>query len=1070
MQPQSIIRRVTTLLLTLAFLGATQVTLAAAGKVLFVAGSVTLERKGTRALKVGDPLDLGDVVATGAQSRAQILMADGARIALRANSRFRIDELALPSNVQQPAMAVAVAESGKSVATLLKGGFSTRDGTVGKNNPSGYEVRTPIGTLGIRGTYYTAVFCRGDCADAPGLPPGQPIADGLYVVVDEGTITFNGRGLSLALTAPRVEFIPLETTDPQQLADPPAFLRNDGAGRLEAAGRPLPIAAATAPLSALNDRRDPADAPDRGPVRNIKAASSSDAADTAGDSSDKASGDVPPDRSIQAQSVLGRTVDLIDPQQPLATQTSVAAAVPTTQTPFTTATTQPADTLVFNGGGSLTGFDAPFGAGAGAPLGTYASGTAALVDAGSNGASGLRWGRWSTGSATATTASGTQTLNLANASLHWIAGPVFELVPVLPVSGTTNFVLAGGTSPTDTGGRVGVLNGAVLAADFTAQQVSTTLSLDINGVNWLASGTGPITAGTVRFGGTFNGVLIDGRVPGSGEFSGFFSAGPTTPDQLSGVGLSYQLRDSLQQLGTVSGVAAFVPGTGQAPQAPAVFRDVAYSVGTFAGSSYSTGSATDTAAQLSVDASGNLTSFFAPITSRGAGTIGIGTASTANTGANAATGIRWGRWQNGVVNVTVPPSPTTTSDLGSGSLHWIAGTGYGAAPAIPQTGTASYTLVGNTDPTDTLGNVGTLGAASFSADFTARTVSSALSLTIGGHGWFVSGTGTFGANSTLFSGTYNQVGVDNLIDGQGSFSGFFTVPRIGGGTVPGAAISYSVLDSPAGLGTVSGVLALQQGNGNPLTPPPLQPRDIAWVVPAPNFGGTLVRTMAGTDYALDSAFSLAKFLGLDDSDPGQPTNFDLGTSSVAETSSDSLIMMRWGRWSGGNATLTVVANGNVSQLDLTQRSLHWVESADSPTPPVIPTTGTITYLLAGATAPTDRIGNVGTLNSASLIADFTSQLVTSTLDISVGGRNWTALGIGPIGAQAGVLSHQFAGVYTSGTDPDGFTPSGQFSGFFTNPGGVPGVPAGAALTYTLETSPFSNLPQFVDGAAVFRKP
>ena len=63
------------------------------------------------------------------------------------------------------------------------------------------------------------------------------------------------------------------------------------------------------------------------------------------------------------------------------------------------------------------------------------SGTATLLDAGSNGASGIRWGRWSGGTASANTAGGIQQLNLANSSLHWIVGPNFEFMPVLPVAG-----------------------------------------------------------------------------------------------------------------------------------------------------------------------------------------------------------------------------------------------------------------------------------------------------------------------------------------------------------------------------------------------------------------------------------------------------------------------------------------------------------------------------------------------------------------------------------------------------------------------------------------------------------
>src|SRR5688500_6033271 len=71
----------------------------AAGKVLLVSGTVSVEGRNSRALKAGDAVEIGDTVVTDEQSRVQLLMADGARIALRASSQFRIDELALPSSV-----------------------------------------------------------------------------------------------------------------------------------------------------------------------------------------------------------------------------------------------------------------------------------------------------------------------------------------------------------------------------------------------------------------------------------------------------------------------------------------------------------------------------------------------------------------------------------------------------------------------------------------------------------------------------------------------------------------------------------------------------------------------------------------------------------------------------------------------------------------------------------------------------------------------------------------------------------------------------------------------------------
>jgi hypothetical protein len=1036
---------------------ATPAAFAAAGKALFVSGSVTLEGKSKKDLKVGDPVDLGDIVVTGARSRAQLLMADGARIALRASSRFRIDELQLPTNVQQPALAVAVASSGKSVGTLLKGGFSTRDGAIGKNNPSAYEMRTPIGTLGIRGTYYTAVFCRGDCADAPGLPAGQPIPDGLYLAVDEGTITFNGRGLSLTLTAPRFEYIPLDTSDPQQLFDPPAFLRNDGAGAFQVAGRTVRIAAgneANSAASALgNDRRSPEEAP-----RMI--ASVADNREQPGKK---------PEQDIVATSPLGRSVDLLDPQLPFDSKTSLAVSVPGSSLPaFASSSTGLSNTLTFNAGGSLLQFNAPLGAGATAVPATYLSGTAALLDFGSNGASGIRWGRWATGAASVSTINGAQPISLQGSSLHWIVGPTFEVPPVLPVSGSTNFVLAGGTSPTDDLGHAGILGAGTLVADFTAQQVSTALSLDVNGYNWFATGSGPLVAGTNHFNGTYTNVLVDGRLAGTGAFSGFLSAGALASDQLSGAGLSYWL--NLQQLGTVSGVAAFVPGAMQPLVPPVVIRDVAYAVGSIDNGNIGGGAATNTRAQLAFDASGNLTAFDAPVPRAPSGTLGIGVATNADTGIDASTGIRWGRWEGGNIDVTTPPSASASTSLNNEALHWIAGNESGAPPTLPQTGTATYTLVGNTNPTDTLGNVGTLGAMSFTADFTNRTVASAMTLNMAGLTWYASGAATYNAGSQVFTGSYTDVRVQNFVTGQGSFSGFFTSPRIGSGTTAGAGLSYNLSEPSGQLGVISGVAAFQQGGqGSVVTPPTQQSRDIAMISPDTGALGTVVTRAAANGYVLDSGFNLTSLPGLTNVDPKDPARYDIGTNTLVESGVSPLVMLRWGRWAAGDANVTDLANGATYAVNLKTSSLHWIESADSAAPPVIPQFGNYTYALIGATSPTDHAGNVGVLNNATLNADFTNQVVAATFDISISNFNVIATGGGFIGAQFGLPAHQFAGTINGGTiSPIQGTPQGSFSGFFSGPGGsVPGVPGGAGLSYTISDQQGVLV---VDGVAAFKGP
>ena len=87
-------------------------------------------------------------------------------------------------------------------------------------------------------------------------------------------------------------------------------------------------------------------------------------------------------------------------------------------------------------------------------------------------------------------------------------------------------------------------------------QVASTLTIDINGSNWTASGNGSIAAHL--FQGNYGAVAVDGISGGTGVFTGFFSApGPTSdPTFPGGVGLTYGLQDFLG-VTSVSGAAAF---------------------------------------------------------------------------------------------------------------------------------------------------------------------------------------------------------------------------------------------------------------------------------------------------------------------------------------------------------------------------------------------------------------------------------------------------------------------------------------------------------------------------------
>jgi hypothetical protein len=195
------------------------------------------------------------------------------------------------------------------------------------------------------------------------------------------------------------------------------------------------------------------------------------------------------------------------------------------------------------------------------------------------------------------------------------------------------------------------------------------------------------------------------------------------------------------------------------------------------------------------------------------GVVSIGTSANTNTGSDTATGLGWGRW-SGQQAVATVPGATLPIDLASSSLHWVMAASAANAPAMPQTGTANYTLVGNTDPTNTTGVVGTLGSATFNADFTNSTVASTLDLTVGSVNWNATGAGAIGTQLGLpahqFGGAYSVTITGGQVPtGSGGFAGFFSAP---GGTQPGVpggvGLSYTLIDDQ-GLDSVQGVAVFQ---------------------------------------------------------------------------------------------------------------------------------------------------------------------------------------------------------------------------------------------------------------------
>jgi len=508
-----------------------------AGSVLFAKGDVTAERTPAVALAKGDAILDDDTISTGAASRTQLLMIDGAKIAIRPNSQLRIDEY---SWSQDPSQANITTRDDKSVMSLVKGGFRTITGAIGRDSKEDYEVRTAVGVLGIRGTNFAVLLCSGDC--------GGSTEDGLYIGVTAGAIVFRNSAGEIVVEAGEFAFIPMSSRQPEMLTVPPAVLIDDADLRFDGS--------ADDARTGFDDKLGTRRSPETGSAR------------TQDDESEDGTKPGTPEQAIIGTDPDGTPVDITPGESPPPvngrTISYSTGPLGRADTIFSgTLYNEPAQ-LRLDSGNNLEGFTGPYPSAIGMDTADFGIGTASNVETGFDSVTVLRWGRWSGGVASGTLGSDGSdvSLDLGTQSLHWVSGPDMA-PPVMPITGSASYTLVGATSPTDSLGNTGVLGSATFFADFTNLSVDSTLVIDIAGSNWSATGTGNIGSAAALPAHLFSGnysVAITGAITGTGNgvFSGFFSEPGTTsdPSYPGGVGLTYSLQDG-QGITTVSGAAVF---------------------------------------------------------------------------------------------------------------------------------------------------------------------------------------------------------------------------------------------------------------------------------------------------------------------------------------------------------------------------------------------------------------------------------------------------------------------------------------------------------------------------------
>ena len=439
------------------------------------------------------------------------------------------------------------------------------------------------------------------------------------------------------------------------------------------------------------------------------------------------------------------------------------------------------------------------------------------------------------------------------------------------------------------------------------------------------------------------------------------------------------------------------------------------------------------------------------------------------------------------VDGAVSGSTAAAGTWRAGEMRTTLGWGYGSGLSVPWytinepgpvyatqilTGTSELSPAVWTRPLAADGTSGALRASALRIDFTRQTVSTRLEATVGAVGWLAQVTdaplgrdGSFAVTAPAGCGNC-ALSVSRTLGTQQAAAGSLQ-GRLGGVAAESAALAYE-------FHTVAGAWDSLQGA-------------VGYTTPRGSHDATAARRTV----------LLAGELGPWDAAAGRREAAVLAVEAAAARvvePSGAAIAARVDAWLGqagaGDRPVTLTSTGPGPVSDGTAAGLNWgrwatAEYADRAggtaaslggvlhvlTGPVqtalqnLPQTGTAEYRFAGGTLPTGAVGQTGTLEAATLRADFTRQTVDASVTASVSGAR--------LNAQAAAMplrSGAFEAASAAGTLAvacTGACPAGAGSG--TLAGRLIGATGeAAAFGYTLKSA--GSAPASAQGLTVFTRP
>lgn len=188
---------------------------APAGNIIFVSGDAQVIAAGGQARNAAKNtvVNEGDTLLTGKTGAMHIRMNDAGFIAMRPDTRLTVQSFIWNGK-----------EDGaeRSILSLLRGGFRTITGVIGRRSGENYRVSTPTATIGIRGTDHEPHYIAPPAPGAAAL--GEP---GTYNKVNVGATFIRNDSGTVELGPNQAGFASATPGKPPvRLSVLPGFMRN----------------------------------------------------------------------------------------------------------------------------------------------------------------------------------------------------------------------------------------------------------------------------------------------------------------------------------------------------------------------------------------------------------------------------------------------------------------------------------------------------------------------------------------------------------------------------------------------------------------------------------------------------------------------------------------------------------------------------------------------------------------------------------------------------------------------------------------------------------------------------